>query len=93
MEMIALGTLCIGGALGLRFKVFILIPAILAGVAVITAWGLTQGASIGTISVMNVIGAAGLQFGYLGSTLIGSLTSAGRLGAAKNSQSARPFAP
>jgi hypothetical protein len=42
---------------------------------------------------MNVIGAAGLQFGYLGSTLIGSLTSAGRLGAAKNSQSARPLAP
>ena len=93
MEMIALSTLCIGWALGLRFKVFILIPAILLGVAVITAWALTQGAGIGTISVLNVIGAAGLQFGYLGGTLIWSLTSAGRPGATKNSQRARPFAP
>ena len=93
MEIVALSTLGIGWALGLRFKVFILIPAILVGVAVITAWALTQGASIGTISVLNVIGAAGLQFGYLGGTLIWSLTSASRLGAAKNSQPARPFAP
>ena len=92
MEMVALAALCIGWALGLRFKVFILIPAILVAVAVITAWALTQGASIGTISVMNVIGVAGLQFGYLGGTLLWSLTS-GRPGEAKNSQPARPFAP
>jgi hypothetical protein len=93
MEMVALSTLCIGWALGLRFKVFILIPAILCGVAIITAWGLTQGAGIGTIAVMNVISAAGLQFGYLGGTLIWALTSAGRLGTAKPSQPARPLAP
>jgi hypothetical protein len=93
MEMVALATLCIGWALGLRFKVFILIPAILVGVAVITAWALTGGASIGTISVMNVIGVACLQFGYLGGTLHWSLTSAGRLGEAGNSRPARPFAP
>lgn len=92
MEMVALSTLCIGCALGLRFTVFILIPAILCGVAIITAWGLTQGAGIGTIAVMNVISAAGLQFGYLGGT-IWALTSAGRLGTAKPSQPARPLAP
>jgi hypothetical protein len=55
--------------------------------------GLTQGAGIGTIAVMNVISAAGLQFGYLGGTLIWALTSAGRLGTAKPSQPARPLAP
>ena len=93
MEMVALATLCIGWALGLRFKVFILIPAILVGVTVITSWALTQGAGIGTISVMNVIGAACLQFGYLGGSLSWSLTSARRLGEVKNSQPARPFAP
>ena len=29
MEMVALITLCIGSALGLRFRVFVLLPAIL----------------------------------------------------------------
>jgi hypothetical protein len=93
METVALAALCIGSALGLRFKVFILIPAILVGVAVITAWTLASGASIGTISVMNVIGVACLQFGYLGGVLLWSLTSTGRSGEAKSPQPSRSFVP
>lgn len=91
MELVALVTLCIGSALGLRFQVFVLLPALLATMAVITAGALSQGAGIGTISVLNVIGAACLQFGYIGGVVLWSRTSAGRLGEAKNAHPARPF--
>lgn len=91
MEMLVLITLCVGSALGLRFRVFVLLPAIAAAMAIITAGALIQGASIGTIAIMNVIGAACLQFGYLGGVLLWSRTSAGRLSEAKNSHPPRPF--
>jgi hypothetical protein len=64
--------------------------AIVVTMVVITAGALTQGAGIGTIAVMNVIGATCLQFGYLGGVLLWSRTSAGRLSAAKDSHPARP---
>lgn len=91
MELMALITLCIGATLGLRFRVFVLIPAILATVLVVTAGGLIQGTGIGTIAVMNVICAVCLQFGYLGGVLLWSRTTAGRFDAAKNSPPARPY--
>ena len=91
MEIVALVALCIGSALGLRFQVFIMLPATATCVAVITVVALSQGSSIGTISVLNVIGAVCLQFGYLGGTLLWSWSSAGRLREAKNSQAARIF--
>jgi hypothetical protein len=92
MEMVALTTLCIGSALGLRFRVFVLLPAVLVGAIVITAWALTQGVTIGSIAVLNVVGATCLQFGYLGGAVLWSLTSAGRFGGTKNPQPTPPFA-
>jgi hypothetical protein len=80
--------LCIGSALGLRFRVLVLLPAILLGLIVITACGLAQGATIWSITLTNVVGATCLQFGYLGGVLLGFLT----FGGTKGSQSARPFA-
>ena len=91
MEMVALVTLCIGIALGLRFRVFVLLPAIMVTMAVITVGTLTQGVGIGPISVMNVIGAACLQFGYLGGVVLRSLTSAAQPDKVKSSAPARPF--
>lgn len=91
MEWVALITLCIGSALGLRFRVFVLLPGILITMAVITVGAFAQGAGIGTISVMNVIGATCLQFGYLGGVLLWSRTSSRRLGEAGRSHPARPF--
>lgn len=91
MELMALITLCIGAALGLRFRVFVLIPAILATVLVVTTGGLVHGTGIATIAIMNVICAACLQFGYLGGVLLWSRTTAGRFDAAKNSPPARPY--
>jgi hypothetical protein len=93
MEMVALVTLCIGSALGLlRFRVFVLLPAVLVAVTVVTAWALAQGGTLGSIAVLNVVGVTCLQFGYLGGAVLASLTAAGRLGGAKGSQSARPMA-
>ena len=93
MEMVALAALCIGSALGVRCRVLILVPAIVVGGIAITAWALTQGATIGSIAVLNVVGATCLQFGYLGGAVIlASLPLTGRLRGTKGSQSARPFA-
>jgi len=91
MEWVALITLLIGSVLGVRFRVFILLPAILATMAVITVGALVQGAGIGTISVMNVIGAACLQFGYLGGVLLWSRTSSQRLDETGRPHPVRPF--
>ena len=92
MEMVALATLCIGSVLGLRFSVFVMLPALCVVVAAITAWTLVQGGTLGSIAVLNVVGATGLQFGYLGGSVLASLTLPGRLGGAKRSQPARPLA-
>ena len=93
MEIVALTMLCIGSALGLRFRVLVLLPAILLGLIVMTACGLAQGATIWSITLTNVVGATCLQFGYVAGALLGFLTLAGRLGGTKGSRSARPFAP
>ena len=92
MEMVALAALCIGSALGFRFRVLILVPAIVVGGIAVTAWALTHGATIGSIAVLNVVAATSLQFGYLGGAVLASRTLPGRLGGAKGSQSARPLA-
>ena len=92
MEMVALMMLCIGSALGLRFRVFVLLPAILLGLLVCTACGLAQGITIWSITLTNVAGATCLQFGYLGGALLKFLIFAGRFDGTKCSQSARPFA-
>ena len=92
MEMVALTMLCIGSALGLRFRIFVLLPAILLGLFVCTACGLAQGTTIWSITLTNVVGATCLQFGYLGGALLKFLIFAGRFDGTKSSQSARPFA-
>jgi len=90
VEMIALMMLCIGAALGFRFRIFVLLPAILLGLFVCTAFGLAQGTTIWSIALTNIVGATCLQFGYLGGTLL--LIFTGRLDGTRSSQSARPFA-
>jgi nitric oxide reductase large subunit len=91
MEMVALTALGIGSALGLRFKVLVLLPAIFIGVTVITAWQLARGGTVGSMALMNVACVTCLQFGYLGGAVMGSLSRAGRLGGAKGSKSVRPI--
>ena len=91
MGTLALASLCIGAALGLRLKVFALFPVILLGFIVVTAWGLAHGQTGWSIVLMNMVGAACLQFGYLGGTLPRFLIIAARLSRAERPQAVRPF--
>ena len=89
MEMVALTMLGIGSALGLRFRIFVLLPVILLGLFVCTAFGLAQGTTIWSIMLTNVVGATCLQIGYLGGALLKFLIFSGRFDGTRSSQSAR----
>lgn len=90
VEIFALTMLCIGSALGLRFKVLVLLPAIFLGVAACTAHGVAQGATIGSVALANVVTAMCLQFGYLGGALLKFMVLAGRR--PDGTRPVRPFA-
>lgn len=55
----------IGAALGLRFKVLILVPAIGAALIGILASGLISGAHLTDTMILAVLVSACLQFGYI----------------------------
>lgn len=92
MEIVALSTLCIGSALGLRYKIFVLLPAILLGLFVCTAYGIAHGTTTWSIVLTNVVGATCLQLGYLSGALLKVLVFAERFDGTKSSPSARPLA-
>jgi hypothetical protein len=58
------GTL-LGAVLGLRFKVFVLFPAILIGAVILAAIELLRGDSVSAIALAIMAWALSLQFGYL----------------------------
>jgi len=92
VQMIAFIMLGLGAALGLRFRIFVLLPVILLGLFVCTAIGLAQGTTIWSIMLTNLIAATCLQIGYLGGALLKFRIFAGRFDGTGSSQSARPFA-
>ena len=92
MEMVALTMLGIGAALGLRFRIFVLLPVILLGLFVCTGIGLAQGTTIWSITLTSFIGVTCLQLGYLGGALLKFLIFTGRFDGTRSSQAARPLA-
>jgi hypothetical protein len=92
VEMVALMMVGIGAALGLRFRIFVLLPVILLGLFVCTAIGLAQGTAIWSITLTSVIGATCLQLGYLGGALLKFFIFAGRFVGTRSSHAARPMA-
>ena len=90
MGTLALTSLCIGAAIGLRFRVFVLFPLILVSFVVVTAWGLAQGQTGWSVILTDLIIGACLQFGYLGGTLPRFVLIAARLGRAENPAPVRP---
>jgi hypothetical protein len=65
MVMLAVFASLIGAALGLKFKVLILVPAIAIAFAIVVVAGLAHSDGILTVALATVLSAAGLQFGYL----------------------------
>jgi hypothetical protein len=92
VEMVALTMLGMGAALGLRFRIFVLLPVITLGLFVCSAFGLAQGTAIWSIILTSVIGATCLQLGYLGGALLKFLIFARRFDGTRGPQSPRSFA-
>jgi hypothetical protein len=65
METLILSSLCVGAAAGMRLRVFVLFPLIFFCFIGVTAWGLAHNQTVWSIIVMNFVGSACLQLGYL----------------------------
>ena len=65
MVLLAIGSALIGAVFGLRFKVLVLVPAILVGLFGIVVAGAANGAGISTIVIDAIVLSCALQFGYL----------------------------
>jgi len=61
-----------GALLGLRFKVLILIPAIVASSAAVVYAGVSYESSAGSILLLIIMMTAAIQFGYFVGTVIGN---------------------
>jgi hypothetical protein len=72
--LLAIFTLLIGAALGQRFTVLILIPAILATLAVAIGLGMARAQVPGTIALITLAAVACLQIGYLLGVIARQLT-------------------
>jgi hypothetical protein len=68
--MMLIISLLVGMALGQRFKVLILVPAIAAAIIVSIAAGIARDDDIWSIVLLAVVAATGLQIGYLGGIAI-----------------------
>jgi len=66
MLILSLISLLAGAALGMRFKVLILVPAICLALLAILAVGISSSVSFSFIALAMVLAAACLQLGYLG---------------------------
>jgi hypothetical protein len=64
----------IGGVLGLRFKVFILIPTIVLALALVAANGVVVEEGILRLVGTMVVVATSIQLGYLGGSILQSVT-------------------
>ncbi len=69
MVMIALCSSLLGATLGTRFRVLVLIPAIMLGVLLIAATAAVKGSSLSSMIGAIAIWAVFLQLGYLGGLL------------------------
>jgi hypothetical protein len=91
METLILASLCVGAAAGVRLRVFVMFPLILLCLIVFTACGLAQNETGWSIIVMNFVGSACLQLGYLAGTVPSFLSIAARESRGEQQRPVRPF--
>jgi hypothetical protein len=65
MLILSLAALLVGAVLGMRFKVLILLPAIVASFLVIGAVGIGSSTGLGFVALAAIVAATCLQLGYL----------------------------
>jgi len=66
MMMLSMMAIIIGALLGLRFKVLILVPAIVIGAVTTLGIGMAHGASVWVTLLAAILTITALQMGYLG---------------------------
>jgi len=91
METIVLASLCVGATAGVWLRVFVLFPLIFLCFIVLTTWGLAQNQTVWSIIVMNFVGSACLQLGYLAGTVPSFLIFAARQSRREHPQPVRPL--
>jgi hypothetical protein len=74
MLILAMAAVLLGAVLGLRFKVLILLPAAVIGVAIMAAADSIEHSSLSMTVVDVVLVLASLQIGYLAGAIAGGLT-------------------
>jgi hypothetical protein len=65
MATLAISAILVGTAVGMRFKVLILLPATIIGLAAIIAGGVARGVGLPSIVLDAILAITGLQVGYL----------------------------
>jgi hypothetical protein len=70
MLTIVLISILVGAGLGWRFKVLVLLPAIVVGVLVVMASGIAYPGALSSFILSIVLVATGLQIGYLAGVVI-----------------------
>jgi hypothetical protein len=70
MTMLATTAILIGALLGQRFRVLILVPAIVIASAAILAFGMAHNNNLWSILLVTALTITALQLGYLGGTVI-----------------------
>ena len=70
MTMFAMIAVLVGATLGLRFKMLVLVPAILVGMAATLAIGLARDSGSWSILLSIFVGLTALQIGYFGGAFI-----------------------
>lgn len=66
MDMIAIFSSLVGAVLGIRFRVYVLIPAMMLGFVIVAVIGGLKGAAISWYPISAAVCAVSLQLGYLG---------------------------
>jgi hypothetical protein len=80
MTMLATTAILIGAGLGQRFKVLILVPAIVIASAAILALGMAHNNNLWSILLVTALTITALQMGYLGGAVIRFVIAGARVG-------------
>lgn len=79
MVMLTIASLIIGATLGLRCKVFVLVPATALSIAAMAGAGLVHGDSAGSMAIAAALVVTALQMGYLGGTVARLIAAQGNV--------------
>ena len=89
MSTLILLSILLGALLGIRFKVFVLIPAIAFALVVILAYGMAFATGASGILVAIAVASSCLQIGYMFSIIARHGTTLAREGRARNTPTLR----